>query len=373
MKPDNNHTIVNFSNSILKHFSAPTWHESVPEVDQVLRGHNKVVVMLFDGLGKYIMEKHLRQHGYMRSHFLTTIEATFPPTTVASTTGFLSGKFPIETGWLSWSQYFEDYGCDIEVFKNTRSYDGSLVRDKNNSILFEKCPYENIFQQIKKANPNVKVIGLFPDEVNRGKGPKSLKEARQLITQNLKDNNQTFIYFYWTLPDGKIHHYGVMHPCVHHVIKQIQRFTKKVTKANPNTIFFSFADHGLIDVKYFDICEHEDMRSLLSQDMSFEKRVINFFVKPDKKKEFQNLFNKYYGRYFELMDRESVFKDELFGKGTPHPLSYKFIGDFIAIAKDIYCLYASKEMTPEKFVPHKGHHAGGTKKEMEINISVYNR
>ncbi|MCB9498010.1 MAG: hypothetical protein H6688_00965 [Erysipelotrichaceae bacterium] len=81
---------------------------------------------------------------------------------------------------------------------------------------------------------------------------------------------------------------------------------KKSDQSESDTIFFSFADHGLIDVKYFDICEHEDLHSLLSQDMSFEKRVANFFVKTDKKKEFQDLFNKYYGQYFELMDRNCL-------------------------------------------------------------------
>ena len=70
-------------------------------------------------------------------------------------------KFPIETGWLSWSQYFEEFKCDIEVFRNTRSSDGSLVRDKDNLIIAEKCPYENIFQQIKKANSSVNVFDIF--------------------------------------------------------------------------------------------------------------------------------------------------------------------------------------------------------------------
>ena len=95
-------------------------------------------------------------------------------------------------------------------------------------------------------------------------------------------------------------------------------------------------------------------------------------IKSDKKDEFVTLFNNYYGEHFELIDRESVFKGELFGKGQPHPASYNFIGDFIAIAKDVYCLYASNEITPEKFVAHKGHHAGGTKEEMAIDISVFN-
>lgn len=372
MELKNNHTIVNFSNSLLKHFSAPTWHETISEVDQKLQGHNKVVVMLFDGLGKYIIDRHLKTKGAIRSHYLTTIDATFPPTTVASTNGFLSGKFPIETGWLSWSQYFEEYQCDVEVFRNTRSSDGSLIRDKDNLIIAEKCPYENIFQQIKKANSSVNVFDIFPQKVRLNSGATDLKKSRLIINKALKESDKAFVYFYWTLPDGYIHHYGVDHFMVHFVIKKIQRFVKRIVKNNPDTIFFTFADHGLIDVKYLDICEHKDLQNLLSLPLSFEKRVVNFFVKPDKKDEFAFLFKKYYGEHFEIVDRESVFKGELFGKGQPHPASYNFIGDFIAIAKGVYCLYASNEITPEKFIAHKGHHAGGTKEEMEIDISVFN-
>lgn len=372
MKLNNKRTIVNFSNSLLKHFGAPTWHETIPEIDQGLEGHDKVVVMLFDGLGRYIIDKHLRTRGFLRSHYLTTINATFPPTTVASTNGFLSGKFPIETGWISWSQYFEDYKCDIEVFKNTRSSDGSLVRDKDNLIIAEKCPYENIFKQIKKANPSVNVFDVFPHKVRPKSDITNFKKARLTINKALKESTKAFVYFYWTLPDGNIHRYGVKSLRVHFVIKKIQRFVKKMVKNNPDTVFLTFADHGLIDVKYLDICDHDDLQNLLYRPLSFEKRVVNFFAKPDKKEQFALLFQKYYGRHFELLDRKTVFQNELFGKGRPHPASYDFIGDFIAISKDEYCLYASNETTPEKFVAHKGHHAGGTKEEMEIDISIFN-
>lgn len=371
MKPDNTKTIVNFANSILKHFSAPTWHETIPEVDQVLEGHKKVVVLLFDGLGRYIVEQHLKEKGFIRSHYLTTMEATFPPTTVASTTGFISAKFPIETGWMSWNQYFEDYGCDIEVFRNTRKRDGSLIRDRKHSILFEKCPFVSIFEQIQKANPAVSTFDVRINSVSAD-GPKTLREANKVINKNLRAKEESFTYFYWPYPDGFIHHFGVHKWQVHWMIKGIERFVKKLVKQNPDTLFLTFADHGLIDVEYVDICEHDDLYSLLSQGPSFEVRTIDFFVKPENKATFAEIFNKYYGEHFELMDRESVFKDELFGKGTPNPLAYKFVGDFVAIAKDKYCMYASKEIDPSKLRLHKGHHAGGTADEMDINISAYN-
>lgn len=371
MKPENTRTIVNFSNSILKHFSAPVWHETIPEVDRVLNGHKKVVVLLFDGMGRYIIEQHLKPKSFIRSHYLTNIEATFPPTTVASTTGFIAAKFPIETGWLSWNQYFEDYDCDIEVFRNTRKRDGSLIRDRKHSILFEKCPYASIFEQINKANPDVATFDVRINSVSAD-GPTTLREARQVINKNLKSKDESFTYFYWPLPDGLIHHFGVHSWTVHMMIHKIERFVKRLVKHNPDTIFFTFADHGLVDVKYVDVCEHDDLYSLLLRDPSFEVRTINFFVKPENKAIFADLFDKYYGEHFELMDRESVFKNELFGKGEPCLMSYKFIGDFIAISKDQYCMYASKAIDPKKLHLHKGHHAGGTADEMDISISVFN-
>ena len=58
-----------------------------------------------------------------------------------------------------------------------------------------------------------------------------------------------------------------------------------------------------------------------------------------------------------------VFKDI-------NPKAESFIGDYLATSIDEYCLYASKEMkTVDLF---KGHHAGNTKEEMLIDISVFN-
>jgi predicted AlkP superfamily pyrophosphatase or phosphodiesterase len=76
------------------------------------------VVMLFDGMGQNIVRLHLKDKDYIRSHYLCTINSTFPPTTTAATLGFLTGKYPIETGWMSWTQYFEEYKRNIILFKN---------------------------------------------------------------------------------------------------------------------------------------------------------------------------------------------------------------------------------------------------------------
>ena len=60
MKVYNENSLVNLSNSILKHFHAETFHDSIPEIDEKLKGHKKVVAVLFDGMGRNIIHKYFK-------------------------------------------------------------------------------------------------------------------------------------------------------------------------------------------------------------------------------------------------------------------------------------------------------------------------
>ena len=55
------------------------------------------------------------------------------------------------------------------------------------------------------------------------------------------------------------------------------------------------------------------------------------------------MFNKYYGEYFELLSKQEVLDIKLFGEGEPVEGVLEAIGDFIAISKKEYGIYASKE------------------------------
>ena len=83
----NDHNLITFSNSLLKHFGVKPFHQSEPEVDAILKGHKKVVVMLFDGMGQNIVRMHLKDKDFIRKNYLCTINSTFPPTTTAATLG----------------------------------------------------------------------------------------------------------------------------------------------------------------------------------------------------------------------------------------------------------------------------------------------
>lgn len=363
---ENKNTIVNFSNSLLKHFGAPTFHETIPEVDEALKGHNKVVVMLFDGLGSYIQNEHAKSCPFILSHFYHRMIATYPPTTVASTTGLLSAKFPIENGWLAWSNYFKDYGVGINVFNNHNHDDHGLVVSKNHNIQSHYFPYESIFELIRKHNHEVSVLDLKTSDIDID-GMKNLKDGREKMNHFLEGKGKAFGYFYFTSPDKDIHENRVHHKKVAKAIKKIDKTVQKIVRDNPDTLFFTIADHGLVDVIYLHVDEHPELMDTMKYPLTLEGRAAGFYIKEGREKEFEEIFAKLYGDSFTLMNRKEYLKAKVFGEGKPHERIDNFLPDYLAIA--------TKDKTLST-TDHKhllAHHAGYTKEELEINIGVYNK
>ena len=368
MKVYNQNSLVNLSNSILKHFGSKTFHESIPEVDKVLKGHKKVVAVLFDGMGRNITRKHLKDDSFIRRHYFTTINSTYPPTTAAATTAFLTGKYPIETGWLGWNLYFKELDRNVILFNNQ---DYNTEEYLNEPFSYQKFPITQIFKLIEENNKNVKALPILRYPIQKD-GPKNLMHSGvKKLNKTLKDNDECFIYFYWDSPDYEMHENGIDAKKVHHQVLKAERFMKKVSKNNPDTLFILLADHGHINVEFFDICEHEDIYSLIDKPLSLEKRTISFFIKENKKEEFTKLFEKYYGEYFELLSKDEALAIKLFGEGKMASGVYDSLGDYIAISLDKYGILASKELQKPNIF--KGHHAGGTEEERLIDIAIFNQ
>lgn len=366
----NDNTIVNLANSILKHFNAPTHHTTIKEIDDALKGHKKVVVMLFDGLGTSLRKYNLDDKSAINTHFLHRINATYPPTTVASTSGFLSGLFPIENGWMSWRQYYDEYNCNILVFSGKDPDSKKWYKTSSgSSIHYQKFPFDNLAVQINKANNKHISDIMFPKILDK-KGPKSLLGYKHKVTKYLKDKDECFLYVYNTQPDFYIHQYGVKHPKVKKLINRIDHMVDKLTKKNPDTLFLIIADHGLMDVTTVHVFEHKDFVDTFIHQPSFEGRTTTFFIKEDRKKEFEQLFDKYYGEHFMLLTKDEVLESNMFGEGKINKNALKYIGDYVSLSKDSYFFDLNKVQTKDDiFVAH---HAGYTKEEMEIDVSVFN-
>lgn len=371
MEFKNNNTIVNLSNSIIKNFGLKTFHDTIPEIDNLLKGHKKVVVILYDGMGTSIRKKHEKYCEFIRSGYVRTIQSTFPPTTVAATTGFLTGKYPIENGWMSWTQYFEEYGCNINVFINKDPEADVILRPREEGyILSDICPVTKMFDLInEKRNEDIGVCMGYGKIVTKGLF-KSLRN-RLRLNKVIKSRDELFVYYYNSLPDHYIHEFGTTSKKVSKVIKQHDNFVKKVVKKNKDTVFIVMADHGLIDCKYLYLNEHEDFLNTLSETkpVTMECRCPAFFVKEGQEETFKELFIKYFGEHFDLYSKEEALAKHIYGEGEQNPHTNQFIGDFVAISKDEYCLVDARS---KSFYDVPGRHAGGTPDEMDIDISIFN-
>jgi len=370
LKFENINTIVNLANSILKHYGADTFHNTIPKVDEVLKDHKKVVVMLFDGMGNALIKKHLKENGFVRRHYLHTMEATFPPTTVASTNGFLSAKFPIENGWFGWRQYFDEYQTPIKVFLNQDCNTGAIIRNRNNSILMEKCPYNSICKLIEKASPMTKAYDMKWAKAGDPEGNKTLIGGARRLSKALKHEN-CFVYFYWGNPDHLIHEKGTGSYLVKLMMRHIEAFIKHMVKKHPDTLFLTIADHGLTNTSFIHIYEHSDLVSCFKKEPTFEGRATNFFINDGDKKRFEDLFDKYYGDKFILLNKDEYLSKHVFGSGDLLRSAESFLGDYLAIAISDQSFMLDKAI--EKKMKLKAHHAGFTKEEMLIDISIFNQ
>lgn len=367
----NDNSLVNLSNSILKHFGVNPFHNTIPEIDEALKGHDKVVVVLFDGMGQNIVRKHLKEDSFIRKNYVHTINSTFPPTTAAATTAFLTGKYPVETGWLGWCEYFKEYDRNVILFNSIDYNTGDkIIKDNEQNIADRYFPTKKIFSLIEKNNKDVRAFNISRYPIQKD-GPKNLRKGAKMLKDKLKEYDKCFVYYYWDSPDYEMHATGIDSFTTRHQVHKAQRFMKKVVKQNPDTLFILIADHGHINVKFDDICKHDDLYSLTYKPMTLEKRTPSFFVKEENHEQFENLFKKYYGEHFILMSTKEAFENKVFGEGKMAQGVEDVLGDYIAISIDELSLYASKEL------PHmdifKGHHAGGTKEERLIDISIFNK
>lgn len=359
--PDYEESIMNLSCSIQNYYGIEPLHKTLPQVDEILsHNHKHVVVILLDGLGMNILEDNLTYHDFLRRHLLTDYSSVFPPTTVASTTSFLSGKSPIEHGWLGWDVHFEQENKTITCFHNTLQ--GTTEQAAEYNIPRKYLPYKNIVEQINEAG-TAKANLIFPF------GPEAHSELYDwigAIKKSISQEGKTFTYAYWENPDHLLHQLGNKDRDVEKVIRDINAALVELCENAKDTVFFITADHGHTAIQNVFLEEdYPNIFNMLERQTSIEPRAISFYVKPEYKDVFADEFNKYFGNDYVLYTKEQILKEQLFGDGEPNK-NLTGIGDFVAAGISHKTILWNKKQ--KKF---RSHHAGLTKEEMRIPLIWY--
>lgn len=357
---DRNETLVNFGNSILKFYECKTFNNSFSKLDQILNKHKnkKVCLILLDGFGKNIIEKYKENCPFLYDHSVLTFNSVFPPTTVAATNALLLAKYPCETNYLGWTQYFKKLNMLVDVFPSTNTLTNEKIDPPITSTLLAS---KNIIDLI---NDNKKYKARQFMGFNFKKGNEyDLEALFNEANSHLEEND--FIYVYSSEPDHTMHDFGINHINVKNIIKRIDKLLSEIVLKHPDYLFLVIADHGMVNTSPINIKDYPEFKdSLVYEIPIIESRFAGFFVKNEKK--FNKSYEKYFKDKFIKLSKDEILKENIFG------YAQNYSNEFLENLCDYYLIsYTEYAFTKFDFYL-LGNHAGGTKEEREINLSVFN-
>ena len=384
--PDYNNCLVNLANSILKRFDVPTTADTLPLADKYLcKGHRNVVVLLMDAMGISILEKHLSEDGFLRSHLAGPYNSVYPPTTVAATTSVMNGLYPNEHGWLGWDIYLSKFDKNVTIFRGTeqarerrgakpKKYKGEDVWDRDSvqegepvadyNVGFTLLPYESIIDKINNAGGKAYYSMPFMPP-----NPKDIDAILNRVEDLCKEPGEKYIYAYCEEPDHTMHKTGTKSEATHEMVTELEKKIEEFASKLEDTLLIITADHGHMDSKNYCILDYPEVLETLERLPSIEPRTLNFFIKDEYKESFPEIFERNFGEGFLILTREEVLENKIFGIGKDRENLPEMIGDYIAFStsdKSIFTTHLEAQLMP-------GGHAGLTPEEYIIPLIVVER
>lgn len=361
--PDYSNSLLALGSSIRAHFGLNTHHSTLTALDTMLEWRPRnVVVMLFDGMGTAILEKHLPADAFLRRHLHGSISSVFPPTTTAATISLESGLAPICHGWLGWRLYFAELDQTVNLFPNTVA-DHSGRKAGEVHIARTRMPYHDTTDEIRRSG-RYDAAYLSPYAPDAADRCKTLDELFDAVRARCAMPEEKYVYAYWPQPDYDMHEFGTADERITAQLTAINAAIEALASTLRDTLLIVTADHGMIDTEWRYLSDYPDLASCLARQISIEARAASFFIKPGKLDDFARKFKAVFGDSYRLFTHDEVLQSQLFGAGTPHPLSDGFIGDYLAVATGSVSLDMVRP--DESDFVMRAVHAGATPEELNI-------
>ena len=368
VKPNYDNCILNVIASIKKFYGKKPEYKCSVEMDQLLKekAYKHIAIMVIDGMGSKIIESNLDKEAFISKNKLKDIIALCPATTACAIPAIVSGKEPVETGWLGWESYFKEIDRNVVMFNNEDFFTGEKLDFDVSSILPYKKFYRNFNTNIFEIGPNFMEIGC-----------NSFEEVCQKYLEKVSAVDKSFSYIYWNEPDSIMHKKGATSDEAKSTLEGINLCLAEMSEKLPeDTLLIVTADHGHIDCNPIYFYNFESIASLLQRSPSNEGRATFFKVKAFSKETFARRFKRYFGDYFKLIRRSDFNSKGYIGKNifkTKNGARIRsFQGDFIALAtKNYYFNYDQRCLTQnDDSMVFKSAHAGITEKEMLVPLIV---
>lgn len=148
------------------------------------------------------------------------------------------------------------------------------------------------------------------------------------------------------------------------------KIEKLYKELNDDTLLIISADHGHKDIENsYSILDYPEIQDCLILPPSLEPRAIAFWVKEDRKQDFEMLFNKNFKDEFILIPTKKALEMNLFGFGNKHKKLDDFLGNYLALSisnSSIKIETFLSKSSPTK----KSTHCGLSKEEMLVPLIV---
>ena len=369
--PNYDKSILSTITSILNYYGVDNSHVSLNSVNKIIqKKYKNVVLLILDGMGEHILNVHDKK-GFFKCHEIDCVTSVYPSTTTAAMTTYYSGKCPLETGWIAWSQYFKEYGRVINMLPGTEAYTGEKLKVNGNDVFRNIVNYKTVYEMIEEKR--YKAYEVAPSHVER-------RWKRTFIGDNLEETcaaikdlceikEEKFILAYLDNPDQLIHKYGTDSLEVKEFILDAEEKIKDLSDKVKDTLLIISADHGHKDIeKVYSILDYPELRDCLIMPEFFESRFVGFWVKENRCYDFEKIFKKEFDDFI-LLKAEEVLEYGLLGCGNKHKKVEDFLGNYIALSTGSSIFRIQNDYFEGKKVK-KSTHCGLTKEEMEVPVIV---
>lgn len=374
--PNYDKSLISIISSIKGYYRTPYVYPTAPMLDNELRkGYKNIVLIVLSGMGTEMLERNLSRNDFFKKNMKCSLSSVYPSSTASSSASYYTGVSPNEHAWLGQSMFFKEFCRTIDVMTNFDSYTKQPVSKLK--ITDYVIPYETIFDDIKKSIiGNVQPFTIsspsvyIPENGCIRKTAEDFDRVCELISMICSTEQNTFTYVQWNSPEDIARKDGCYSEETKLALKSVEKKLQTLSKSVSDTLFIVSADHGMTDISEEVVLNQlYDVMDCLIMPPSVEGRGASFFVKSDRRTDFERYFFQELSEHFMLISRYDVFNKGIFGNGKTHTKVFDFVGDYFSCAiSDKTLRYKSplERMRPA----YKADHGGLTEQEMFIPLII---
>lgn len=342
-------------------------HPGLPCLSDIER----LVMLVFDGLGARQIEEHAETCPYIAAIPDLGLHSTFPSTTASALTSLCTGMMPARHGIVGY--VFRSPAGMLNVVKYAAR--GKDARPELDPV--ELQPIPTLFERASVAGATAWVVTAehfqgsgFSNVFLRGgqwQGWRTPEEMPAIVSEVLPLGMRSLVYAYFDGLDTAGHVSGVGSPAYLAELARCDAIAEGIGSAlGPGEAMIILSDHGMVNVpsaeRHFIDIDLDDLCS----GVGGEARCRYLYAKYGRESELFEAAESRFSEWAWVVSGKEAIGDELFGGEMSSDIAAR-VGDVIVIARDS----SAGLFRPDRNRPYpKGNHGSVSNSETQIPLRL---